>query len=330
MINYSELMNFEKKEVQKFLKEFDINYEKDIEYTIVARDGDKIIGTGSAAGRVLKCFAIDGTYQGMGITNTIITMLLEYQYNRGNNHLFIFTKPGNIKIFSDFGFSLVEQTEDVTLLDNRIEELYKILEEIKDDRESGAIVLNANPMTKGHLYLIERASENSKLLHVFMVEEDGSKFPFEFRYNIVKEELSKFDDVVFHRGNDYIISKNTFPTYFYKDEKTILKAYSELDTKIFGRYFAKALNIKKRFVGTELKDVVTKNYNETMKKILPKYGVELIEIPRIESDGEVISASRVRALIAEGKVEEAFKYLPEATIKALKSEEGKKIINERF
>ncbi|MBU5669834.1 [citrate (pro-3S)-lyase] ligase [Peptoniphilus sp. MSJ-1] len=330
MINYSELMNFEKKEVQKFLKDFDINYEKDIEYTIVARDGDKIIGTGSAAGRVLKCFAIDGTYQGMGITNTIITMLLEYQYNRGNNHLFIFTKPGNIKIFSDFGFSLVEQTEDVALLDNRIEELYKILEEIKDDRESGAIVLNANPMTKGHLYLIEKARENSKLLHVFMVEEDGSKFPFEFRYKIVKEELSRFDDVVFHRGNDYIISKNTFPTYFYKDEKTILKAYSELDTKIFGRYFAKALNIKKRFVGTEIKDVVTKNYNETMKKILPQYGVELIEIPRIESDGEVISASRVRALIAEGKVEEAFKYLPEATIKALKSEEGKKIINERF
>lgn len=330
MINYSELMNFEKKDVEKFLKNFDIDYEKDVEYTIVARDGDKIIGTGSAAGRVLKCFAIDGTYQGMGITNTIITMLLEYQYNRGNNHLFIFTKPGNIKIFSDFGFSVVEQTEDVALLDNRIQELYKILDDLRDERESGAIVLNANPMTKGHLYLIEKARENTELLHVFMVEEDSSKFPFEFRYNIVKNELSRFDDVVLHRGNDYIISKNTFPTYFYKDEKTILKAYSELDTKIFGRYFAEALNIKKRFVGTEVKDVVTKNYNETMKRILPQFDVELIEIPRVESDGEVISASRVRALIADGKLEESFKYLPEATIKALKSEEGKKIIDERF
>ncbi|MEF3317892.1 hypothetical protein [Peptoniphilus grossensis] len=44
----------------------------------------------------------------------------------------------------------------------------------------------------------------------------------------------------------------------------------KIDTKIFGNYFAKALNIKKRFVGTEYKDVVTKNYNDTMKKILPQ------------------------------------------------------------
>ena len=159
-----------------------------------------------------------------------------------------------------------------------------------------------------------------------MVEEDGSTFPYEFRYKIVAEEVSKFDNVILHKGNDYIISKNTFPTYFYKDEKTVLKAYSELDTKIFGRYFAKALKIKKRFVGTEDKDLVTKNYNETMKKILPDYG----EILRIESDGEVISASKVRKLLKEKKFEEAYKFLPDATIKALKSEEGQRIINERL
>ncbi|MEF3317127.1 [citrate (pro-3S)-lyase] ligase [Peptoniphilus grossensis] len=262
-------MKFEKKNIEKFLKGFDINYEKDVDYTIAAFDGDKIVGTGSAAGRVLKCFAIDETYQGMGITNAIITKLIDYQYERGESHLFIFTKPKNTKIFSDFGFSLVEETEDVALLDNKIEELHKILKSMEDDRESGAIVINANPMTKGHLYLIETAKKMTDLLHIFLVEEDGSTFPYEFRYKIVAEEVSKLDNVILHRGNDYIISKNTFPTYFYKDEKTVLKAYSELDTKIFGNYFAKALNIKKRFVGTEYKDVVTKNYNDTMKKILP-------------------------------------------------------------
>ena len=330
MIEYRQVMKFEKKIVEKFLKDFDINYEKDVDYTLAAFDGDKIVGTGSAAGRVLKCFAIDETYQGMGITNTIITRLIAYQYERGESHLFIFTKPKNIKIFSDFGFSLVEETEDVALLDNKIEELHKILKSMEDDRESGAIVINANPMTKGHLYLIETARKMTDLLHVFMVEEDGSTFPYEFRYKIVAEEVSKFDNVILHRGNDYIISKNTFPTYFYKDEKTVLKAYSELDTKIFGSYFAKALNIKKRFVGTEDKDLVTKNYNDTMKKILPQYGVELIEIPRIKSGDQVISASRVRKLLKERKFEEAYKYLPDATIEALKSEEGQRIINERL
>lgn len=330
MIEYRQVMKFEKKNVEKFLKNFDINYEKDVDYTLAAFDGDKIVGTGSAAGRVLKCFAIDETYQGMGITNAIITRLIDYQYERGESHLFIFTKPKNIKIFSDFGFSLVEETEDVALLDNKIEKLYELLKNMEDDRESGAIVINANPMTKGHLYLIETARKMTDLLHVFMVEEDGSTFPYEFRYKIVAEEVSKFDNVILHRGNDYIISKNTFPTYFYKDEKTVLKAYSELDTKIFGSYFVKALNIKKRFVGSEDKDLVTKNYNDTMKKILPNYGVELVEIPRIKSGDEVISASRVRKLLKEKKFEEAYKYLPDATIEALKSEEGQRIINERL
>ncbi|MCI5642494.1 MAG: [citrate (pro-3S)-lyase] ligase [Peptoniphilus sp.] len=330
MIEYKEVMHFEKKEVEKFLKRFDIDYEKDVEYTIIAVDGDKIVGTGSSSGRVLKCFAIDENYQGMGITNAIITRLLNHQYEVGNKHLFIFTKPKNIKIFSDFGFSLVEETEDVALLDNKIEKLHCILKNISDNRESGAMVINANPMTKGHLYLIETARKFTDLLHIFMVEEDGSTFPYEFRYKIVKEEVDKFDDVILHPGNDYIISKNTFPTYFYKDEKTILKAYSELDTKIFGRYFAKALNIKKRFVGTEDLDIVTKNYNDTMKKILPNYGVELVEIDRLKSDEEVISASKVRKLLKEGNFEEAYKYLPAATIKALKSDEGQRIINERL
>lgn len=330
MIEYRQVIKFEKKNIEKFLKSFDIDYEKDVEYTIAAIDRDNIVGTGSASGKVLKCFAIDPKYQGMGITNAIITRLLDYQNDRGNNHLFIFTKPKNIKIFTDFGFSIVEKTEDVALLDNKIEELDQLLKNIEDQRESGAIVVNANPMTKGHLYLINEARKMTDLLHIFMVEEDGSTFPYDFRYKIVKEELEKFDDVLVHPGNNYIISKNTFPTYFYKDEKTILKAYSELDSKIFGRYFARTLNIKKRFVGTEDKDLVTKNYNETMERILSDYGIEVVEIPRASLDDEIISASKVRLFLKERKFEEAYKFLPEATIKALKSEEGQRIINERL
>lgn len=330
MIDYRQVMKFEKKDVEKFLEGFDIKYERDVDYTIVALDGDKVVGTGSCAERILKCFAIDPTYQGMGITNTIITRLLDHQYQVGNKHLFIFTKPKSIKIFTDFGFSIVEKTEDVALLDNKIEELNQLLKNIEDQRESGAIVVNANPMTKGHLYLINEARKMTDLLHVFMVEEDESTFPYDFRYKIVKEELEKFDDVLVHPGNNYIISKNTFPTYFYKDEKTILKAYSELDSKIFGRYFARTLNIKKRFVGTEDKDLVTKNYNETMERILPDYGIEVVEIPRASLDDEIISASKVRLFLKERKFEEAYKFLPEATIKALKSEEGQRIINERL
>ena len=45
MIDYRQVMKFEKKNVEKFLEDFAINYERDVDYTLVALDGDKIIGT---------------------------------------------------------------------------------------------------------------------------------------------------------------------------------------------------------------------------------------------------------------------------------------------
>ena len=63
-----------------------------------------------------------------------------------------------------------------------------------------------------------------------------------------------------------------------------------------------------------------------MKEILPEYGVEVIEIERFKINGEVISASKVRKLLRDGKLEEAYTYLPGATIEALKSDYGKKLI----
>ena len=44
-----------------------------------------------------------------------------------------------------------------------------------------------------------------------------------------------------------------------------------------------------------------------MHEILPKYGIEVIEIPRKDN----ISASRVRALLKEGKFAEIKELVPE-------------------
>lgn len=317
----------DKKNIENFLGNYDLTLEEDVEYTIIAIDNEKIVATGSVSGNVLKCFAVDDKYRGYGITNKIISNLIEYEYKNGRNHLFIFTKPNNEKIFTDFGFSKVAEVEDVVLLDNNIKKLYNILDSIESKENSGAIVINANPMTKGHLQLIDYARKEVDKLHVFMVLEDRSDFPYEDRYNIVKEATKNMENVVIHRGNEYIISRSTFPTYFYKDKKIVIKSYSRLDLTIFGEYFVKTLNIKKRFVGTEDSDIVTKTYNEEMKNILPKYGVEIIEIPRFKlKDGEVISASKVRKCLKEGKYIETYKYLPEATINYLKSEKGQKVV----
>ena len=76
------------------------------------------------------------------------------------------------------------------------------------------------------------------------------------------------------------------------------------------------LGITKRFVGTEPFCAVTRAYNERMKQILPKYGVEVIEIPRIGG----ISASLVRKAMAEGNLELVSKIVPETTMEYIRAE----------
>ncbi len=71
-------------------------------------------------------------------------------------------------------------------------------------------------------------------------------------------------------------------------------------------------------MGEEPFDTVTKQYNDTMKELLPNYGVELIEIPRKMHNGKPINATEVRRLLSKGTLDECRNYLPLATIEYIK------------
>ena len=191
----------------------------------------------------------------------------------------------------------IEKTEDVVLLEGGFFKYKDWIETIKKDLdkdEYNAIVMNANPLTLGHEYLVDKALENDRDLIIFVLEEDASYFSTKDRYEIVKKHYQDNDMVHVYKSGPYIISRATFPTYFLKKDTDKLKVYTELDAKIFARRIAKDLNIKKRYFGTEPIDKVTEKYNEMMKKILSEYGVEAVFIERKTIDGEVISASKVR------------------------------------
>lgn len=66
-------------------------------------------------------------------------------------------------------------------------------------------------------------------------------------------------------------------------------------------------------MGEEPFDIVTRNYNESMKTILPRYGIKLVIIPRKENGGSAISASRVRKLLEENNFEGIRALVPETT-----------------
>lgn len=184
----------------------------------------------------------------------------------------------------------------------------------------GAIVMNCNPFTKGHRYLIEIAATQVDYLYVFVVEEDKSVFPFEDRLHMVLAGTNDIENVLVIPSGEYIISQKTFEQYFNKDQVEIVEDM-DYDVRIFGEVVAKEFNITVRFVGEEPFDKVTCKYNETMKKILPDYGIDVEEIPRVSNaEGEIISASKVRKYLQEGNRKELQSMLPTTTLDYLLGE----------
>ena len=320
------------KEIEEFLNKHELRLEENLEYTLALYDEDKIVATGSFEGRILKCIAVDDNYKGMGVSNKIISYLINEQYRRGNSHLFVYTKPKNYNIFQDLGFyKFAEVPSRVILLENNPFGISGFIEKIKKKKATGkvvsAVVVNCNPFTLGHKYLIEKASRESDVVHVFVVWEDKSVFPSEVRYKLVEEGLKHLNNVILHKGEDYIISSATFPSYFLKKQEEVVKTHSLLDIQIFTNYIVPALEINRRYVGEEPLCELTKTYNNTMKEVLPLLGVELIEVPRIIIEKQITSASRVRELIKEDRFAEIKKLVPDTTYKFLVSEEAEKIIS---
>ena len=182
----------------------------------------------------------------------------------------------------------------------------------------GAIVMNCNPFTKGHRYLIEEALKRCSQLVVFIVQEDRSIFSFQDRIRLVKEGVKDLRNVTVVPSGRFIISSLTFREYFNKSECQEQVVDTSEDVSIFAREIAPCLNISVRFVGEEPIDRITRQYNDTMKAILPQYGIEVVEVPRKKIDSEIISASKVRELLEERQWKKIEQMVPKTTLNYLK------------
>jgi [citrate (pro-3S)-lyase] ligase len=324
--------NYDIKKVEEFLSGFELSLDKDVEYTIAAIINDEIVGTCSFSGRVIKCFAVKKDLQGEGISAKLITHLTNVLFDKGIRETFIFTKPANKEIFEGLGYAEVYSSETVMLLEGGFANVKKYINSMFEksglkNGEKAGIVMNCNPFTIGHRYLIERAAEENKEVVIFIVEENQSVFPFEVRYNLVKSGTEDLKNVKVIPGGNYIISSNTFPSYFLKQEDEKLKAYTNLDAGIFGKYIANIFNIKRRYVGTEPFDRVTEKYNEALIEVMPKFNVEVVLIDRLFTNQGIVSASEVRKLIKENAWDELKKIVPKVTYDYLNSIAAKEILS---
>ncbi|CAB1262611.1 (Citrate (pro-3S)-lyase) ligase [Clostridiaceae bacterium BL-3] len=323
----------EREEVDNFLKKFDLCLDDDVDYTIALRDIDKNIkATCSKSRNIFKCFAVSEDIRGENVTSSLVSHLIDKSFEGHFFHDFIFTKLNKVDIFKSLNFKMVYEVEDAALLEYGIYDINQALDyialkySVDTSTPKGALVMNCNPFTEGHRFLVEKAAANCPQVLLFIVQEDRSVFPFECRYDIAKKATNDLKNVIVIPGGEYIISSVTFPSYFIKEENIRLKAYEDMDCGIFGKYFCSKFNIVKRFAGQEPYCKITNMYNKRLKEIMPKYGVQFIEIERKKYGDEYISASKVRELIRKGNIEEVKKIVPEATWEFLNSYEGKKVI----
>ncbi|MBQ5488721.1 MAG: [Clostridia bacterium] len=314
------------KKTEEFLQKMGLRYEGGADHTVFLTDEDgELLGTGSLCGSVLKYIAVDDALQGEGGAAAIVSRLVQRAYLTGRRKLFLFTKPQNEYLFRSLGFFPLASTRSTMFMENSRRGLKNYLDSLeKGSGVQGAVVANCNPFTLGHQYLMETAASMVDTLHVFVVSEDSSLFPFKTRFELVRRGTEHIKNLILHESGDYIISRSTFPTYFIKNEADAERVNTELDLALFGERIAPALGITKRFVGTEPFCPVTNKYNEAMKEVLPKYGVEVIELERRDA----ISASRVRAAMEARDLETVRKLVPDATYECVKALLEKRAENE--
>lgn len=318
--------------VEKLLHEEGIRKDRNLDYTCAVYDEDyNIVATGSCFGNTLRCLAVSQKHQGEGLTNKLMSHLMEYQFERHNYHLFLYTKCSTAHLFGDLGFyEMVRIKDQIVFMENRktgFQDYLNLLEKTKKEgNKIAAIVINANPFTLGHLHLIEKACKENDILHLFIVSEDKSIVPFDIRKKLIIEGTSHLKNIIYHDSCPYIISSATFPSYFQKDENAVIESHANLDLEIFSK-IAKKLDISVRYVGEETKSVVTSIYNKIMETKLPEHGIKCVIVPRKkEKSGVEISASNVRLLLKEGNLEGIKELVPETTYNFFMSDEGKKII----
>ena len=310
------------KKMQQFLASCALEYDPAIRFTAAMMEDDEIVATGSLDGGTIKCVAVSPAHQGEDLTAKILTVLMQEAARSGINHLMLYTKPRNQYLLAGLGFHPVIRTPDVLLMENQRNGLADYLSNLSKPADArqpiGCIVANANPFTLGHRYLVETAARECAWVHLFILSEDRGMFSPAQRLQMAREACADLPNVLVHPTGPYMVSSSTFPSYFLKDQAQAPAVHCELDIRLFGEKIAPALNITRRYVGTEPLCPVTSQYNARMKAMLPTYGVELVEIVRKEIPGGPISASRVRALIQQGNDDALADLLPPSTLQAIR------------
>lgn len=298
------------------LERSNLNKERNLDYVCGIYEEDRLIATGAVSRNVIKCVAVCKDATGGSIISQLISHLEGIIYQSYDN-VYLYTTPKSAPSFKHLGYTLLAAVENqLVFMEKAVQGLDDYLRFLKthyqEGKSIGAIVMNANPFTNGHLHLVEYAHTQVDHLFIFVVSEDISKVSFKDRFHLVKEGTKHLANITVLETRSYMVSQQTFPSYLLSENAEVTSIHATLDAKLFTTAIAPILNIKYRFVGTEPHSQATNIYNQRLKSVFGE-DIELIEIPRKEEDKLPISASRVRDLWESEDLESIKRLVPKTT-----------------
>ena len=326
----------QRRRIEQFLGDNGLRLD-DVDYyaALVDETTDEIVAGGGLKGGVIKCVAVADGHKGEAVANQIVSHLIAHANADGHQCVKLFTKPQNQKMFESMSFRLLAEAPKAILMETGIGGIKRYSEELESEKEkvkseksngklhhlnpstpqpimpqSGIIIMNCNPFTLGHRYLIEQAAQQVDTLYILVVREDCSMFGYDERKAMIVRGVAHINNVVVCDGSEYSISATTFPTYFLKSLSDASDTQMTLDIDLYRRHIAPALDATVRFVGTEPDDPLTRRYNELMKSMLP----DVREVARLQQSGVAVSASRVRKAIVENHLALAARLVPPTTV----------------
>jgi [citrate (pro-3S)-lyase] ligase len=310
-----------------FIEAQGLQFEPGFDDLVGIFEGGALVAVGARERDVLKMLAIDPCEQGGAHLGALVTDLVRRGFAAGHEALFAFTKPDHATSFEALNFELLASSGRAALLEHG-RGLARYLEAngaAVRAGANGAVVMNGNPFTLGHRYLVEEAARRVDTLYAFVVREDRSAFPFEVRLRLAREGTSHLGNVHVLDTSRYAVSAVTFPAYFLRRADDAAAVQMELDLLVFAQRIAPFFRITRRFFGSEPHCPTTRAYNEAMRRLLPSFGIEPVEVARKESLGVPISASMVRAALREGSSASLEQWVPRTTAAFLSSKEGRAV-----
>ena len=231
-------------------------------------------------------------------------------------------------IHVELSLSYLQETKKSSLIDTDrlLDELFikDLLQRVqqqafhhKDGQIIGSLVMAANPFTNGHAQLVDYVARECDYFYIFIIEDSHFDFPFVMRFAMAQKYASKYSHCRVIPTGNYFGADFLFPEYHDRVQYNKTKITSpQIDTIIFARHLAPCLGINRRYLGSEETDPVTQQFNEYLQSFLPRYGIDVVVVPRFNTpNNNIISGSYVRGLLKSfPESEELINYLPQSSI----------------